>query len=85
VAIATFDKAPPLSVTPVPVTATRTITVATHTLAVPAAAVVHLDGNIDAVRRENGSLVHVTLGPTAGANVAVTSTDLHDGDTVIVP
>jgi membrane fusion protein, multidrug efflux system len=85
VAIATLAETPSLSVTPVPVTLTRTITVANGALVVPVSSVVHLEGGVDAVRLGDGTLVRVVLGATAGSNVAVTSADLADGDVIDVP
>lgn len=84
-ALATLAKAPAVPATPVTITATRRVTLASAALVVPAGSIIHLEGGIDAVRLATGRIVPVTITAISGANVAVTSEELRQGDTVVVP
>ncbi|MGD9794637.1 MAG: peptidoglycan-binding protein [Acidimicrobiia bacterium] len=76
IAIATFDKAPAITVTPVPLTVSLTVAMASNTLIVDALAIVHLEGGVDAVRLDSGELVPVTIVATTGSKAAVTGDKL---------
>jgi peptidoglycan hydrolase-like protein with peptidoglycan-binding domain len=83
IAIATFDKAPAISVTPVSLTLSLTVAMASNALIVDAVAIVHLEGGIDAVRLDSGELVPVTIVATTGSKAAVTSGKLTTASKVI--
>lgn len=83
IAIATFDKSPAITVTPVSLTLSLTVPMASSALIVDALAIVHLEGGIDAVRLDSGELIPVTIVATTGSKAAVTSDKLSTASKLI--